>query len=119
MAGYTFAKTIDDASSDIEQPHNPYDLARGEGGPSLGDQRQRFVMSGLWVVGPDLDDPEDGPERRSLTHSRRSCMVWSLFPFSRRAAVFAITRSFHLRCQGDFPAHRLIACSAQAFVLSR
>ena len=58
MAGYTFSKTVDDASSDAEQPQNPYDLAQ-ERAPSLDDQRHRFVMSGLWVIGPILDDPED------------------------------------------------------------
>jgi hypothetical protein len=58
MAGYTFSKTIDDASYDAEQPQNPY-APGAERAPSLDDQRQRFVMSGLWVVGPDLDDPQD------------------------------------------------------------
>ena len=58
MAGYTFSKTVDDASIDAEQPQNPYALAQ-ERSPSLDDQRHRFVMSGLWVIGPDLDDPED------------------------------------------------------------
>ena len=58
MAGYTFSKTIDDASYDSEQPQNPYDLA-AERALSLHDQRHRFVMSGLWVIGPDLDDPAD------------------------------------------------------------
>lgn len=58
MAGYTFSKTIDDASSDTEQPQNPYAL-RHERAPSLGDQRHRFVLSGLWVLGPDLDEPAD------------------------------------------------------------
>lgn len=58
MAGYTFSKTIDDASYDSEQPQNPYDPA-AERALSLNDQRHRFVMSGLWVIGPDLDDPAD------------------------------------------------------------
>ena len=58
MAGYTFAKTIDDASYDTEQPQNPFAL-RNERGLSLENQRQRFVLSGLWVLGPDLDDPQD------------------------------------------------------------
>jgi hypothetical protein len=58
MASYTFSKAIDDGSSDVEQPQNSYDLAQ-ERAPSLDDQRHRFVMSGLWVIGPDLDDPED------------------------------------------------------------
>lgn len=58
MAGYTFSKTLDDASSDAEQPQNPYAPAQ-ERAPSLEDQRHRFVMSGLWVIGPDLDDHAD------------------------------------------------------------
>ncbi|HEX5235906.1 MAG TPA: carboxypeptidase regulatory-like domain-containing protein [Silvibacterium sp.] len=56
MAGYTFSKTIDDAFTDTEQPQNPYALNQ-ERAPSLNDQRHRFVVSGLWVIGPDLDDP--------------------------------------------------------------
>lgn len=58
MAGYTYSRTIDDASYDTEQPQNPYAL-HAERALSLNDQRQRMVMSGLWVVGPDLDDPQD------------------------------------------------------------
>lgn len=58
MAGYTFSKTIDDASYDSDQPRNPFALA-AERALSLDDQRQRLVMSGLWVVGPDLDDPQN------------------------------------------------------------
>lgn len=58
MAGYTFSKTLDDASYDTEQPQNPYALSR-EYAPSLNDQRQRFVLSALWLLGPDLDDPQD------------------------------------------------------------
>lgn len=58
MAGYTVSKTIDDASYDMEQPQNPF-AVRDERGLSLEDQRQRFVLSGLWVLGPDLDDPLD------------------------------------------------------------
>lgn len=58
MAGYTLSKTLDDASTDTEEPQNPYAL-RQERAPSLGDQRNRFVLSGLWVLGPDLDEPAD------------------------------------------------------------
>jgi hypothetical protein len=57
MAGYTYSKTIDDASYDTEQPQNPYAL-EDERALSLQDQRHRFVLSGLWVLGPDLDDPQ-------------------------------------------------------------
>jgi hypothetical protein len=58
MAGYTFSKTLDDASSDTEQPQNPYALG-AERALSLQDQRQRFTLSGLWLIGPDLGDPAD------------------------------------------------------------
>ncbi len=58
MTGYTFSKTIDDASYDEAAPQNHYDL-HSERGLSLNDQRHRFVLSGLWVLGPDLDDPQD------------------------------------------------------------
>ncbi len=58
MAGYNFARTIDDASYDAEQPKNPF-APRDERALSLQNQRHRFVLSGLWVLGPDLDDPQD------------------------------------------------------------
>ena len=58
LIGYTYSKTIDDASSDWEQPQNPYALAN-ERGLSLEDQRQRLTLSGLWLIGPDLGDPAD------------------------------------------------------------
>jgi hypothetical protein len=73
LAGYTFSKTLDDASYDTEEPQNAY-AVRDERALSLQDQRQRFVLSGLWVLGPDLDDPVDaakaaapGPVMRVLT----------------------------------------------------
>ena len=73
MAGYTFSKTIDDASSDTEQPQDPFDLV-AERAPSLQDQRHRFTLSGLWLIGPDVDDPADraknanpGPLIKALT----------------------------------------------------
>ncbi|MDQ2945156.1 MAG: TonB-dependent receptor, partial [Acidobacteriota bacterium] len=73
LAGYTFSKTIDDASQDSEQPQNPYAL-RNERGLSLQDQRHRFTLSGLWLIGPDLGDPADamrnanpGPIMKLLT----------------------------------------------------
>lgn len=73
MAGYTYSKTIDDASSDSEQPQNPY-TAEGERALSLMDQRHRFTLSGLWLIGPDLGDPADaqsntnpGPLMKVLT----------------------------------------------------
>ena len=73
MAGYTWSKTIDDASFDLEQPENPY-APGSDRALSLQDQRHRFTLSGLWVLGPDLDDPQDqakgpatNPVMRALT----------------------------------------------------
>jgi hypothetical protein len=73
MAGYTYSKTIDDASSDLEQPQNPYSVGN-ERALSLMDQRHRFTLSGLWLIGPDLGDPADaaknanpGPVMKALT----------------------------------------------------
>lgn len=58
LAGYTYSKTFDDASSDFEQPQNPFDPG-AERALSLLDQRHRFTLSGLWLIGPDLGDPAD------------------------------------------------------------
>lgn len=58
LAGYTFSKTIDDASADEEQPQNPFAL-REERALSLNDQSHRLTLSGLWLIGPDLGDPAD------------------------------------------------------------
>jgi hypothetical protein len=73
LAGYTLSKTLDDSSSDIEQPQNPFTL-QAERSLSLQDQRHRFTLSGLWLIGPDLADPQDavananpGPLMRLLT----------------------------------------------------
>jgi len=73
LAGYTFSKTIDDASYDSEQPQNPY-TPRDERAVSLQDQRHRVTLSSLWLIGPDLNDPQDaaananpGPIMRLLT----------------------------------------------------
>jgi len=73
LAGYTYSKTIDDASYDTDQPQNPFDL-RTERALSLEDQRQRVTLSGLWLIGPDLGDPQDatananpGPLMRGFT----------------------------------------------------
>jgi hypothetical protein len=73
LVGYTFSKTIDDASYDSEQPQNSY-APRDERAISLQDQRHRVTLSGLWLIGPDLGDPQDavananpGPIMRLLT----------------------------------------------------
>lgn len=57
-AGYTYSKTIDDASYATEQPQNPYNLP-AERAPSLLDQRHRFALSGLFDL-PFGYDPDDG-----------------------------------------------------------
>jgi hypothetical protein len=58
LAGYTFSKTLDDASYDFEQPQNPYAL-KDERALSLQDQSHRLTLSGLYVIGPDLNDLQD------------------------------------------------------------
>lgn len=70
MAGYTYAKTIDDASYASEQPMNPYAL-RTERAPSLLDQRHRFAMSGLWDL-PFGYDPDDGDQNPANNWVERS-----------------------------------------------
>jgi hypothetical protein len=87
LVGYTFSKTIDDASYDAEQPQNPFSL-HAERALSLEDQRHRVTLSGLWLIGPDLNDPQDavanahpGPIMRLLTG----------FEF---APIFSITSGF-------------------------
>ncbi len=58
LASYTWAKTLDDASSFEEQPQDPFALA-AELGYSLQDQRQRLTFDALWdlPIGPDEDEP--------------------------------------------------------------
>ncbi|HUV97576.1 MAG TPA: TonB-dependent receptor [Acidobacteriaceae bacterium] len=75
LAGYTFSKTIDDASYDTEQPQNPYTL-NAERAVSLDDQRNRLVLSGLWVLGPGLDDPQD--QAKASTPNAFQRMVYGL-----------------------------------------
>ncbi len=58
MVGYTYAKTLDDASYDLEQPQEPYAINK-ERALSLQDQRHRLTLSGLWLIGPDLGDVAD------------------------------------------------------------
>lgn len=80
LAGYTYAKTIDDASYPTEQPANPYDL-RAERAPSLLDQRHRFTMSGLWDLpfGYDPDDGDNNPANNPLTKALENVEVaWIL-----------------------------------------
>ena len=64
LVGYTYSKTLDDASSDWEQPQNPYELSN-ERALSLEDQRQRLTLSGLWLIGPDLGDPADAAKNEN------------------------------------------------------
>lgn len=64
-ASYTLSKATDDASDFDEQPQDPYNLA-AELGPSLNQQEQRFVVSGIF----DLPFGED-EEQSSSTRARR------------------------------------------------
>jgi hypothetical protein len=64
MAGYTLAKSVDDASSDEEQAQNPYERG-SERARSLNEQRHRLVLSGLWLLGEDPDDqPKAGGAKK-------------------------------------------------------
>jgi hypothetical protein len=51
MAGYTYSKTIDDASYDSEQPENPYAIGN-ERALSLMDQRYRFTQAACGSSAP-------------------------------------------------------------------
>lgn len=80
LAGYTFAKTVDDASYATEQPANPYNL-RAERAPSLLDLRHRFVMSGLWDLpfGYDPDDGDNNPANNPFTKALENVEIaWIL-----------------------------------------
>ena len=93
MAGYTWSKTMDDASYDTEQPQNPYDL-RAERALSLLDQRQRFTLSGLWVLGPDLDDPQDqakGPSTNPMLRALTGVEIAPIFAAASGFRANAIT----------------------------
>lgn len=80
---YTLSKTTDDASSFAEQPQNPYDMA-AERAPSLYDQRQRFVFSGLF----DLPLGEDADEPRPAGQQPRQGMLTKIFGNIELAPIF-------------------------------
>lgn len=88
LVGYSYSKTIDDASSDLAQPENPYALA-AERGLSLQDQRHRFTLSGLWLIGPDLGDPADAA--RNANPSRWMRAIYGL----EFAPIVSISSGFH------------------------
>lgn len=72
LATFTWAKTLDDASSFEEQPQNPFDL-QDERSYSLQDQRRRFAFNALWdlPIGPDEDagsQPVHGWFERTFDH---------------------------------------------------
>jgi hypothetical protein len=87
LAGYTWSKTIDDASYDAEQPMNPYNLA-SERALSLQDQRNRLMLSGLWLIGPDLDDPADAA---AAAHPSMFMRLATGFEFT---PILAVTSGF-------------------------
>ncbi len=87
MAGYTYSKTIDDASFDLEQPQNPHALGE-ERALSLQDQRHRFTVSGLWVLGPDLDDPQDLSKSPSTNPVMRALTGLEIAPIFAAASGF-------------------------------
>jgi hypothetical protein len=87
LAGYTYSKTIDDASSDLEQPQNPYAL-RDERAVSLQDQRHRLTLSGLWLIGPDLGDPADAVKNANPGALMKVLTGLELAPIVRIASGF-------------------------------
>jgi len=88
LAGYTFSKTLDDASYDTEQPQNPYAL-RGERALSLEDQRHRFTLNGLYLIGPDLGDPQDAAANANPGPLMR------LLDGLEFAPILSVTSGFH------------------------
>lgn len=87
MAGYTYSKTIDDASFDLEPPENPYAPA-AERALSLQDQRHRLTISGLWVLGPDLDDPKGPTAARSPGRFMRAVTGLEIAPIFTAASGY-------------------------------
>ena len=87
MAGYTYSKTLDDASYDLEQPQNPY-APGDERALSLQDQRHRFTLSGLWVLGPDLDEPRDATTGASTGAVMRALTGLEIAPIFSVASGF-------------------------------
>lgn len=80
LATYTWAKTLDDASSFDEQPQDPYNL-RAERGYSLQDQRRRFAFDALWdlPIGPDEDSgpqPVHGWFENTFDHIEIAPILW-------------------------------------------
>jgi hypothetical protein len=65
-ASYTLSKATDNASDFDEQPQNPYKLT-GELGPSLNQQQQRFVLSGIFDL-PFGEDEEPSSSTRAHSH---------------------------------------------------
>ncbi len=88
LAGYTFSKTFDDASYDTEQPQNPFAPAN-ERAPSLQDQRHRFTLSGLWLFGPDLGDPQD-----AVKNAHPGALLKAFYGFEL-APILSLTSGFH------------------------
>lgn len=87
LAGYTFSKTLDDASYDSEQPQNPYAL-RDERSLSLQDQRHRLALSGLYLIGPDLNDPQDAAANANPGRLMRLLTGFEVAP------IFSVTSGF-------------------------
>ncbi|HUZ04308.1 MAG TPA: hypothetical protein VMU62_03035, partial [Acidobacteriaceae bacterium] len=114
MAGYTYSKTIDDASYDFEQPQNPYALS-AERALSLQDQRHRFTLSGLWVLGPDMDDPQDQAKGTSANLWMRAVTGLEFAPIFSAASGF---RANALTGQDSNQEH-IYPFAARPFGLSR
>lgn len=91
LVGYTFSKTVDDASFDTEQPQNPYAL-RNERALSLQDQRHRLTLSGLWLIGPDANDLPD-PHDSAAANSKPGKLAHLLYGLEF-APILSVTSGF-------------------------
>ena len=82
-AGYTFSKTIDDASDFGEQPQNPWNL-RAERALSLQDQRHRLVFNALWDL--PIGDDQDAAGRPTRPHG----LLTGIFEHIEVAPIFSV-----------------------------
>jgi len=99
LVGYTYSKTIDDGSFDLEQPQNPFAL-RDERALSLQDQRHRLTLSGLWLIGPDLNDPQDAAANANPGTLMR------LLTGLEFAPIFSVTSGFRANPITGLDSHR-------------
>src|SRR5262249_55900830 len=86
-AGYTFSKTIDNASDFDEQPENPFSL-RGERVLSRNDQRQRFVLSALYDL--PFGEEEEKALKPAQSQKRGSAFLAEVLGHTEVAPIVTI-----------------------------